>query len=140
MGTKKKYCKECAEEIHGRKDKQFCSDYCRATNHNNRYEDQYTFIRRINKIIRRNRKILFNLNSQGITTIPKLQLIEAGFEFEYHTNISHTTSGKTNYFCYDQGYTEIERGNFLLIAKGKNWSKDHKQQTSSIRRKRPQPT
>jgi len=114
---KKKYCKECAEEIHGRKDKQYCSDYCRATNHNNRYEDQYTLIRRINKIIRRNRKILFSLNPQGVTTISKLQLIEAGFQFEYHTNISHTSSGKTYYFCYDQGYLELEDDYYALVVK-----------------------
>lgn len=140
MRIKKKYCKECAEEIHGRKDKQFCSDYCRATNHNNRYEDQYTLIRRINKIIRRNRKILFSLNSQGITTISKLQLIEAGFHFEYHTNTCHTSSGKTYYFCYDQGYTEVERGNCLLIFKTKESPKEHMQQITPIRRKRPLPT
>ncbi|HEY3385220.1 MAG TPA: hypothetical protein VGK46_01845 [Saprospiraceae bacterium] len=137
---KKKYCKECAEEIHGRKDKQFCSDYCRATNHNNRYEDQYTFIRRINKIIRRNRKILFNLNVQGTTTISKLQLIEAGFEFEFHTSTSHTPLGKTCYFCYDQGYCDLERGNILIISKGKEGSKAHKQLITPLKLKRHQPT
>lgn len=117
MAADKKYCKECREEIRGRKDKQFCSDYCRAQNFNNRNADISNFMRRVNYTIRRNRSILSGLNPKGKAKTHKLKLIDAGLNFDYFTNVYRTQQGKVYYFCYDQGYVELENDYYALVVK-----------------------
>jgi hypothetical protein len=126
MVNQKKYCQECDEEIHGRKDKQFCSDHCRATHYNNLHVQVSTFIRRINNVIKRNRGILIQLNPKGNATVHKMHLLDYGFRFDFHTNIYKTTSGTTCYFCYDQGYIELEDDFYSLITRRDLMTIDHK--------------
>ncbi|MEP6795661.1 MAG: hypothetical protein ABJB16_15130 [Saprospiraceae bacterium] len=117
MATEKKYCKECNEQIHGRRDKQYCSDYCRVQHFNNRDVDITNFMRRVNYIIRKNRSILSGLNTKGKTKAHKERLIDAGMNFDYFTNVYRTRAGKVYYFCYDQGYVELEDDYFALVVK-----------------------
>jgi hypothetical protein len=117
MATEKKFCKECNEEIHGRRDKQYCSDYCRAHHFNNLNADVSNFMRRINHTIRRNRNILSELNPKGKAKAHKMKLIDAGLNFDYFTNVYKTRAGKVYYFCYDQGYLELEDDYFALVVK-----------------------
>lgn len=44
-------------------------------------------------------------------------LQDAGLNFEFFTNIFTSQTGKTYYFCYDQGYYHIEGDYFRLIHK-----------------------
>jgi hypothetical protein len=118
MAHNKRYCVECNEEIHGRRDKQFCSDHCRATHYNNLNADITGFIRRVNYVIRKNRSILNRLNPNGKARVHKMKLIDAGLNFDYYTNVYKTRSGKTYYFCYDQGYLELEDDYYALVLKG----------------------
>lgn len=120
----KNYCTTCAQEIHGRKDKRFCSDQCRATHYNNQHADITPLIRNVNNILRRNRRILAQLNPKGVTTIHRQQLVDYSFSFEYHTHITQTTSGQFCYFCYDQGYVVLEDDFFTLLIRGKEIQKD----------------
>ncbi len=117
MATEKKYCKECEEEIHGRRDKQYCSDYCRAIHFNNLNAEISNFMRRVNYRIRKNRSILSDLNPHGKAKASRLKLIDAGLNFDYFTNVYRTRSGKTYYFCYDQGYLELEDEYYALVVK-----------------------
>lgn len=117
MTTEKKYCKECNEQIHGRRDKQFCSDYCRTHHFNNMNVDISNFMRRVNYIIRKNRSILLSLNTKGKTKAHKEKLIDAGMNFDYFTNVYKTRAGKIYYFCYDQGYVELEDDYYALVVK-----------------------
>jgi len=71
----------------------------------------------INSILRKNRRILAELNSSGRAKVQKEQLVEEGFKFAYHTNEFVTKSGKTYKFCYEQGYLELEPGLFALVVK-----------------------
>ena len=121
MTPLKKYCLECREEIHGRRDKKFCSDYCRAQNFNLRNADVNNCIRRVNYTIRKNRAILRDLNPNGKSKAHKTKLIKAGLNFEYFTNI-YRSQGKTYYFCYDQGYTRLANDYYTLV--GKYWGED----------------
>jgi len=118
MVSNKRFCKECGDEIYGRRDKQFCSDHCRATHNNNLNADITGFIRRINYTIRKNRNILYGLNPAGKARVHKMKLVDSGFNFDYYTNVYKTRSGKTYYFCYDQGYLELEDEYFALVVKG----------------------
>ena len=117
MAAEKRFCKECNEEIHGRRDKQFCSDYCRAQHFNGRNAEISNFIRRINYTIRKNRSILSSLNPNGKAKAHKEKLKDAGMNFDYFTNVYRTRSGKVYYFCYDQGYLELEDDYYALVVK-----------------------
>jgi hypothetical protein len=110
-------CKECGEEIHGRRDKQFCSDHCRASHYNNLNIEIAGFIRRINYTIRKNRSILCKLNPNGKARVHKMKLIDSGLNFNYYTNVYRTKAGKAYHFCYDQGYVELEEDYYALVIR-----------------------
>jgi predicted nucleic acid-binding Zn ribbon protein len=117
MTADKRHCLACNEEIHGRRDKKFCSDHCRATHYNNHNTDIAAFMRRINYTIRKNRNILYHLNPGGRARVHKLKLVDSGLNFDYFTNVYKTRSGKTYYFCYDQGYLELGDEYFALVTR-----------------------
>ena len=113
-------CKECKHKLSGRKDQKFCSDYCRNTFNNRLNEDANAYVRRINTILRKNRRILEKLNPNGKITLNTLALAEEGFNFHYYTNIFETKTGKKYYFCYNQGYTKIGNDQCVLV-----WKEDY---------------
>ena len=117
MTNQKRYCKVCNEEIHGRRDKQFCSDHFRATHYNNLNSEISGFMRRVNYTIRKNRSILSSLNPAGKAKVHRMKLVDSGLNFDYYTNVYKTRSGKTYYFCYDQGYIQLEDDYFALVVK-----------------------
>jgi len=86
-------CKECGQKLLGRRDQKFCSDYCRNTHNNRMNEDTTTYMRRINNILRKNRRILSTLNPNGKITVDGITLAEEGFNFHYFTNIYRTQKG-----------------------------------------------
>ena len=115
MGKKK--CLECDFEIIGRVDKKFCSDQCRNT-YNNRFKrDETNYIRNINNILRKNRRILLELNPNGKAKVSRTKLQMKGFNFDYFTNTYTTKAKKIYYYCYDQGYLPIEDDYFFLVLK-----------------------
>ena len=110
-------CQECKMKLSGRKDQKFCSDYCRNTYNNRLNEDSTKYIRRINNILRKNRRILATLNPQGKITIDGITLAEEGFNFHYYTNVYTTKTGSQYIFCYDQGYIKTDNDRFMLVHK-----------------------
>ena len=83
---KTRNCQECNLKLSGRKDQKFCSDYCRNTFNNRLNEDATNYVRRINNILRKNRRILSQLNPKGKITVDGITLAEEGFNFHYYTN------------------------------------------------------
>ncbi len=110
-----KTCKSCGEKIIGRSDKKFCSDYCRNAYNNILNKDPNNFVRRINHILRKNRRILAELNPHGKAKVRRDQLFEMGFNFNYFTNRYITKSGNDYHFIYDYGYLELENGTVALV-------------------------
>ncbi len=112
-----KQCLDCHQVLHGRADKKFCDDQCR-NNYNNRLkaEDQGP-IRKINRILAKNRNILKTCNPNGKTKIGRSVLSKMGFDFDYHTHRYTTTTGNTYVFCYDHGYLALANNELLLIKK-----------------------
>lgn len=117
MKTSSKTCLSCGEEIRGRADKKFCSDQCRNLYHNEQHGAQTNYIRNVNNILRRNRRILEKLNPSGKSKISREKLSAEGFNFHYFTNIYRTSTGNTYYFCYEQGYLAIENDCYMLVVK-----------------------
>ena len=59
-----KLCKECGDKFAGRSDAKFCSDQCRSAYNNKESGYQSSYVRKINAVLRRNRKILSELNTE----------------------------------------------------------------------------
>ena len=116
-GMEDRNCKECSQRLSGRRDQKFCSDYCRNTYNNRLNEDSTKYIRRINNILRKNRRILSELNPGGKKTVDGITLAEEGFNFHYYTNVYTTKTGSTYFFCYEQGYLKLENDKYMLVLK-----------------------
>jgi predicted nucleic acid-binding Zn ribbon protein len=112
-----KECLECGQAISGRIDKKFCSDQCRTSYNNRLNSDSTRYMKSVNRILRKNRKILSVLNPHGKSKTHKKKLISLGFNFRFHTNVYRTRSGKTYYFCYDHGYLPIDNDYFALVIR-----------------------
>lgn len=115
----KRHCQECGVEFFGRRDKKFCSDPCRNTYNNRLNRDETNFIRNVNYTLRKNRRILAELNPNGKTKIHRDKLVQKGFNFQYFTNLYRTKKGNTYHFCYDQGYLELEDNYYALVIRQK---------------------
>ncbi len=113
METKK--CLECDEVLKGRIDKKFCSDYCRNTYNNKVNKDSKNLIRNINNRLRKNYKILSELNTTGKTKVTRTRLYDKGFDFHFFTSIYTTKTGNKYFYIYNQGYLPLENEMFLLV-------------------------
>lgn len=112
-----KKCLECGDPIKGRIDKKFCSDQCRNNYNNRQKSDETNHIRNVNHILKKNRRILMELNPTGKTNVSEKQLLEKGFNLNYITNFYTTKAGRTYKFCYEYGYIEQEGGWYTLVMK-----------------------
>ncbi len=112
-----KTCLECSDKIVGREDKKFCSDACRNAYNNKINKDSNNFMRTINNRLRKNYRILSELNSEGKSKTTKHKLLSKGFDFEYFTNVLQTKNGNTYHFLYDQGYMHLDNDFYMLVKK-----------------------
>jgi predicted nucleic acid-binding Zn ribbon protein len=110
-------CPECSEKIVGREDKKFCSDACRNAWNNKINKDSNNFMRNINNRLRKNNRILSEINVEGKTKTTKSKLMSKGFDFEFFTNVLLTKTGNTYYFVYEQGYMALENDYYILVRK-----------------------
>ena len=110
-------CLDCSEELKGRSDKKFCDDQCRSNFNNRQLSENTSFMRQVNSILKRNRRILEELNPDGKIKINRKKLMAKGFNFEYFTNIYQTQTGKNYFFCYESGYLPLEHDEVLLVRK-----------------------
>ncbi|PTX45227.1 hypothetical protein C8P64_1218 [Christiangramia gaetbulicola] len=112
-----KSCPECGEKIIGRTDKKFCSDYCRNAYHNKANKDSSNLIRNTNNQLRKNHRILEELNPTDKTSVPRTKLLAKGFSFEVFTSIYVTKTGNQYFFVYDQGYLKLENDFYALVKR-----------------------
>ena len=117
---KERKCLECSEVIYGRSDKKFCSDQCRNTFNNRTNSISNTYIRKVNYIIRKNRKILeesLENSEKDPIRINRKKLIDKGFNFDYYTNIYKTQNNKYYYFSYEYGFTKIDDEYYTVVLR-----------------------
>ena len=117
MESTNKVCLECGKPIQGRHDKKFCDDLCRNAYNNKLNSDANKIIRNINNTLRKNRRILAELNPNGKTKVTKDKLLFHGFDFNYFTNTYTTKAGTVYYFCYEQGYLPLEGDLYALVVR-----------------------
>lgn len=111
-----KNCLECGEKLIGREDKKFCNDACRNTYNNKLNKDTTNMMRNINYTLRRNYRILSELNPDGKTKVLRKKLVDAGFDFSLMTSLYTTQTQNTYFFIYDQGYRTLD-GDWLILVK-----------------------
>ena len=112
-----KTCLECSEKMAGREDKKFCSDGCRNAYNNKINKDSTNFMRNVNNKLRKNYRILSELNPDGKSKTTKSKLLSKGFDFEFLTSQLLTNTGNTYHFVYDQGYRFLENDLYMLVKK-----------------------
>lgn len=112
-----KTCLECDEKIVGREDKKFCSDGCRNSYNNKMNKDSSNFMRTVNNKLRKNYRVLSELNPERTRKISRGKLLSKGFEFEFFTNLLQTKTGNTYYFVYNQGYLHLNNDFYMLVKK-----------------------
>lgn len=113
----KRYCLNDGKEIFGREDKMFCSNKCRNTYNNRQNKDATNLVRNINNRLRKNYRILTELNVVENAKVERKLLKKKGFDFEFFTSVLDCKTGNRYYFVYDHGFCEIKEDMFLLIKK-----------------------
>ena len=112
-----KLCIECGAPFKGRSDKKFCSDYCRNQHNNKLNSCTNNYMRRINSILRRNRRILAEFYGSNRLNLNRNILTWEGYDFRFFTHFSEDEQGLISYYCYDFGYTDVQQGMAVVINK-----------------------
>ena len=112
-----KTCQECGEKLQGRADKKFCSDQCRIAYNNKLNGEGTNYVRNVTNILRKNRRILQELNTTGKSKVSKEKLSEKGFDFNFFTNTYTTREGAVYFFCFEHGYLPVDKNFYLLVIR-----------------------
>ncbi len=120
METNEKKCIECNKSLKGRADKKFCDDFCRNSYNNKLNSDTNSYVRNINNILRKNRRVLEETLSatEDMAKVTKSKMLERGFQFKFFTHTYSNKKGNIYYFCYEYGYLLLE-GDWVLVVKRK---------------------
>lgn len=110
-------CLDCGEPLVGRADKKFCDDACRSNYNNRRNNEESGYLRKVNSILKRNRKILETLNPEGKGKVKWRVLVREGFNFEYITDMNEMADGAQYRFCYEYGYLLLDADEVLLVRR-----------------------
>jgi predicted nucleic acid-binding Zn ribbon protein len=112
-----RFCAHCGKEIFGREGKLFCSNYCRNTHNNKANKDITNLMRNTNNTLRKNYKILLELNPGETANTTRKVLVKAKFDFDVYTSVLNCKTGNVYYFVYDRGYFSPSENNFVLMNK-----------------------
>ncbi|MFA7447417.1 MAG: hypothetical protein WCY77_03175 [Weeksellaceae bacterium] len=113
-------CLECDTKIIGRVDKKFCNDSCRNSYNNKHNRDSTNLMRKINRKLRNNFRILSELNFvEGKTKANRDFLTKKGFNFDYFTHLKVYKNGAEYRFLYNIGYKLLE-DDWMLIVKNED--------------------
>ena len=110
-------CLACGSAVKGRTDKKFCGDYCRNNYNNQLRSNSSGYTRRVNEILRKNRRILEDLIPPNVETskVSRQKLTLKGFDFKFFTNTVTNKKGTLYHYCYEFGYMLVGNDSFLLV-------------------------
>jgi hypothetical protein len=118
METATRQCFECGKPLKGRIDKKFCDDYCRNAFNNKSKIEESAYVRKINQVLKRNRRVLEELlGNEGMIKHSKVSFINKGFQFQFHTHQYTNKKGNIYYFCYEYGFLPLEGDWYLIVRK-----------------------
>ena len=100
-----RHCQYCQQTLQGRSDKKFCDVHCRsAFQYEKSKSEAANFYDKVDRVLKKNRKILRTFNKAGTVTISAQLLSEQGFNPLFYTHCCQDENQKTFYFVYDQGF------------------------------------
>jgi hypothetical protein len=112
-------CLNCGETVEGRKDKLFCSPYCKSSFHyQKRKESEASIFHEIDEQLKYNRALLKHFNAAGKAVVRKSVLLGKGFNPKYFTHYWKNKKGDVYLFCYEYGYlakTEHAVDKYVLV-------------------------
>lgn len=115
-------CKFCNASYTGRFDKIFCSLKCKNDYHVllRRDTDTNSEVKRVDKILHRNRSILVELinDNKVQKKVPRALLDKKAFKYDYHTGRYINSRNKVYHYIYDFGWMEFNKGEILIIRRG----------------------
>ena len=111
------HCQACGSVMRGRVDKKFCDDYCRNKFNNLRRLETNSLIRKVNRILQRNRSILESAipNGEKMRRTTRLNLADKGFRFNHYTHAHRNKKGQVYHYCYDYGWLDLDRENCIVV-------------------------
>ncbi|MDO5509897.1 MAG: hypothetical protein Q4F57_04315 [Weeksellaceae bacterium] len=114
-------CLFCDRPLKGRIDKKYCDESCRNSFNNRRNSIDQSIVRKINNILKQNRRILEELLGKlDYKKIKKDQLQKKGFDFTYLTHTYETKKNDLYHFVYEYGYLILEDDWILIVSRKKN--------------------
>jgi len=109
-------CLECKKTLEGRRDKKFCSVYCKSAYHYQSTKNKAPGIfSRISQQLKDNRRILKKYNVAGQAMPRKEALVKEGFNPNYFTHYWKAKNGNVYLFCFEYGYHDLKDGKYMLI-------------------------
>lgn len=112
------FCLTCGKPLRGRIDKKFCDAGCRNAFHNERLRVERRETASIEKILRRNRRVLSRcLDGRGTIILSRDELLIRGLRFDYHTHHWDNHEGERYYYCFDHGYLLLASGDCLVVRR-----------------------
>ncbi len=110
-------CKYCKGPVFGRSDKIFCTTTCKSRYHRQLRRITWKATRKIDKILHRNRSILFEIMGEEIAKkeIDKYILDKKNFRFDYITGYYENARGKRYHIVYDFAWMQFSKGKILII-------------------------
>ena len=115
----KRVCALCERPIRGRSDKKFFTSYCRATYHNQKRRKEFNYVLEVNKILRKNRKLLFRCSKDAQAGLKLCTLLEKGFQPEFFTGVHRNDRGII-YICYELAYWFGSDGDIISVIEVNN--------------------
>jgi len=119
-------CGNCGAPVVGRLDKKFCDDHCRNDFNNARRAQQEAYIRRIFRILRRNRVLLQAACPGSKSFISKDQMDKSRYDYRYFTYSFITASGKHYYQVFDYAFHPFIRNHtprMLIVYRPEQYDK-----------------
>ena len=112
-------CLVCRRPLKGRADKKFCDDHCRNAFNNQLKTGKNLYVRYINKVLKRNRRVLEALcpPNKKQFKVSKERLMRLGFSLEFFTHSETDENGEISRYCYEFGYVPVEDDQFLVTKR-----------------------
>lgn len=120
MNQPTRTCRYCSKPLEGRRDKIYCSQYCKsAFQYAKDQSEEISIYKTIQNHLRLNRKILKKHNHVGKTTLRKEDLLAEGFNPKYFTHYWKNNKGQVYLFCFEFGFLAIKDNShdkYLLVT------------------------
>lgn len=116
----KRECLQCGKKLVGRSDKKFCDTPCRNAYYAaTREQEEVAYVKKINSILLKNRKILVSLmEGKGKKAyFDRTLLASNGFNFQYCTGTYVNRQEKMYFYVYDFGWMEFSLQEIMVVRK-----------------------